>query len=169
MLLNRARAFLADNFKQNTALGYVAILRIMVGYHFLVVGLGKLSGNFLSGESLPRILSDVGKDPISWHRDFILGVVVPNADVFSYLVCFGELAIGISLLSGCLVRISSLFGAFHNLNIYLAIAVPSGSSSQVGLNRVYVVLHLVFVAVSAGRALGIDGYLKKKFPRSWLF
>ena len=40
MLLNRARALLADNFRQNTTLGYVAILRIMVGYHFLLVGMG---------------------------------------------------------------------------------------------------------------------------------
>ena len=168
MLLNRARAFLAENFRQNTALGYVAILRIMVGYHFLVVGLGKLTGGFLSGEALPRTLSGVADDPISWHRDFILGVVVPNADVFSYLVCFGELAIAFSLLSGCLVRISSLFGAFYNLNIYLAVAIPSGGA-QVGINRIFIILHLVFVAVSAGRALGLDGYLKKKFPRCWLF
>lgn len=168
MLLNRARAFLADNFKQNTALGYVAILRIMVGYHFLVVGLGKLSGNFLNGEALPRTLSGVTDDPISWHRDFIVGVVVPNADVFSYLICFGELAIAFSLLSGCLVRIASSFGAFYNLNIYLAIAIPRGGAT-VGINRIFIILHLVFVAVSAGRALGLDGYLKKKFPRSWLF
>ena len=168
MLLNRARAFLAENFRQNTALGYVAILRIMVGYHFLVVGLGKLTGGFLGGEALPRTLSGVADDPISWHRDFILGVVVPNADVFSYLVCFGELAIAFSLLSGCLVRIASSFGAFYNLNIYLAIAIPRGGAT-VGINRIFIILHLVFVAVSAGRALGLDGYLKKKFPRSWLF
>ena len=168
MLLNRARAFLADNFKQNTSLGYVAILRIMVGYHFLLVGWRKLTGSFLSGESLVRTLSGVADDPISWHRDFILGVVVPNADVFSYLVCFGELAIAFSLLSGCLVRIASSFGAFYNLNIYLAVAIPAGGA-RVGINRIFIILHLVFVAVSAGRALGLDGYLKKKFPRSRLF
>ncbi len=168
MLLNRARAFLADNFRQSTYLGYVAILRIFVGYHFLVVGLRKLSGNFLDGESLLRTLSGIADDPISWHREFILGVVVPNTDVFSYLVCFGELAIAVSLLSGCLVRMSSLFGAFYNLNIYLAVAIPAGGA-QVGINRIFIILHLVFVAVSAGRALGLDGHLKKKFPRSWLF
>ena len=168
MLLNRARALLADSFKQNTALGYVAILRIMVGYHFLLVGMGKLSGDFLSGEALSRTLSGAVDDPISWHRDFILGVVVPNADIFSYLVCFGELAIAVSLLSGCLVRLSSLFGAFYNLNIYLAIAIPAGGAT-LGINRIFIILHLVFVTVSAGRALGLDGYLKKRFPRSWLF
>ena len=168
MLLNRARALLADSFKQNTALGYVAILRIMVGYHFLLVGMGKLSRDFLSGEALSRTLSGAVDDPISWHRDFILGVVVPNADIFSYLVCFGELAIAVSLLSGCLVRLSSLFGAFYNLNIYLAIAIPAGGAT-LGINRIFIILHLVFVTVSAGRALGLDGYLKKRFPRSWLF
>ena len=168
MLLNRARALLADNFRQNTTLGYVAILRIMVGYHFLLVGMGKLSGDFLSGEALSRTLSRAVEDSISWHRDFILGVVVPNADTFSYLVCFGELAIAVSLLSGCLVRLSSLFGAFYNLNIYLAIGIPAGGAT-LGINRIFIILHLVFVAVSAGRVLGLDGYLKKRFPRSWLF
>ena len=108
------------------------------------------------------------EDPISWHRDFILGVVVPNADTFSYLVCFGELAIAVSLLLGCLVRLSSLFGAFYNLNIYLAIGIPAGGAT-LGINRIFIILHLVFVAVSAGRVLGLDGYLKKRFPRSWLF
>jgi hypothetical protein len=57
-------------------------------------------------------LAKVGGDPIGWHRDFILHVVVPHAHFFGYLVAYGEIAIGISLLVGCLVRISSSFGAF---------------------------------------------------------
>ncbi len=160
---------IADNFRQRTLLGYLAILRIMVGYHFFRAGSGKLFGDFLGPEALPRQLANAVKDPISLHRDFILGVVIPNAEWFSYLICFGELAISLSLLTGCLVRISSLFGAFHNLNIYLAVAYPSESGAQLGLNRIFIFLHLVFVLASAGRSLGIDGLLKKRFPRSRLF
>lgn len=161
---------LFSNFKQPTYLGYLAIPRILVGYHFLQVGWPKLSARFLSGEGLARQLTEnLAKDPVSWHRDFIAGIVVPHSQFFSYLVAFGEVAIAVSLIAGCLVRVSSLCGAFHNLNIYLAIAIPSGNGLQIVVNRLYIALHLIFVCASAGRALGIDGILKRKFPKSRLF
>lgn len=159
---------LVNSFRQITFLGYLAIVRIFIGYHFISVAWSKLSGVFLSGEALPQLLADAANDPFPLHRDFIFGVVVPNSVFFSYLICFGELAIGISLVLGCLVRVSSLFGAFHNLNIYLAIGIPRGGAT-LGLNRLFIVCLLVFVLAGAGRALGLDGILKKMFPRSWLF
>ena len=93
---------LADSFQRHTFLGYLAIVRIFIGYHFVSVAWRKLSRGFLSGESLPRMLATAADDPFSWHREFIFNVVVPNSVFFSYLVCFGELAIGISLVLGCL-------------------------------------------------------------------
>lgn len=159
---------LAESFRQNTFLGYLAIVRIFIGYHFISVAVRKLSGGFLSGDALPGTLAAAADDPFSWHRDFVFNVVVPNSVVFSYLVCFGELAIGISLLFGCLVRVSSLFGAFHNLNIYLAIAIPRGGAT-LGLNRLFIVCLVIFALAGAGRSLGLDGILKKRFPQSWQF
>jgi uncharacterized membrane protein YphA (DoxX/SURF4 family) len=160
---------LADNFKQNTYLGYLAIARIMVGYHFLSVSWPKLTGRFMGGEVLPQdLLTTVAKDPFAWHRAFIVGFVIPHSQFFTHLVAFGEFAIGLSLVFGCLVRISSSFGAFHNLNIYLAIAYANGGS-QLGLNRLFIVLHLLFVFSSAGRSFGLDGLLRKRFPRCRLF
>lgn len=160
---------LADNFKQPSYLGYVAIIRIMVGYHFLTVAWPKVTGGFLNGQRLPaQLLGTIARDPIGWHRDFIRSVVIPHPHLFSYLVAFGELAIGLSLLTGCLVRVSSVFGAFHNLNIYLAVALPRGGAT-VGLNRLFIILEVLFVITAAGRALGLDGLLKKKYPRNPLF
>jgi uncharacterized membrane protein YphA (DoxX/SURF4 family) len=160
---------LAENFKQSTYLGYIALVRILLGFHFLGTGFDKLFGNFLSGRTLlSDMMRGASKDPLPWHRDFIMGVVIPHVHFFSYLVTFGELAIGASLLLGCLVRISSSFGAFHNTNILLAIAW-GGPGSVLGINRTFILLHLVFVFTSAGRALGLDGLLHKWFPRSRLF
>jgi uncharacterized membrane protein YphA (DoxX/SURF4 family) len=160
---------LAENFKQRTYLGYVALVRILLGYHFLGTGSDKLLGGFLSGRMLlSDLIRGAPKDPLPWHRDFIMGVVVPHVHFFSYLVTFGELAIGTSLLLGCLVRISSSFGAIHNTNILLAVAW-GGPGSVLGINRTFILLHLVFVFTSAGRALGLDGLLHKWFPRSRLF
>jgi uncharacterized membrane protein YphA (DoxX/SURF4 family) len=160
---------LSENFKQNTYLGYVAILRILLGFHFLGTGFEKFFGSFLTGRPLiTDLMRGAPKDPFAWHRGFILGFVVPHLHFFSYLVTFGEIAIGTSLLLGCLVRISSSFGTFHNLNILLAIGW-GGPSSVLGINRTFILLHLVFVLSSAGRALGIDGFLHKRFPASPLF
>jgi uncharacterized membrane protein YphA (DoxX/SURF4 family) len=160
---------LAENFKQSTYLGYIAMLRILLGLHFLGTGFEKLFHNFLTGRTLTNdMLRGAPNDPLAFHRSFILGVVVPHVHFFTYLVTFGEIAIGISLLLGFLVRVSSLFGAFHNLNILLAIGW-GGPSSVMGINRTFVLLHLVFVLSSAGRALGVDGFLHKRFPTSILF
>ncbi len=160
---------LTSNFTRPTYLGYMAILRIAVGYHFVTAAWPKVTGPFLQGQLLPgELAKTVVKDPFAWHRSFILGVVIPHGHFFSNLVAFGELAIGISLLTGCLVRISASFGAFHNLNILLAIAWANGGP-QLGLNRIFIFLQLMFVLSSAGLALGLDGFLKRRFPRSKLF
>lgn len=157
------------NFRRSTSLGYLAILRIMLGCEFFYLGWEKVFGAFLQGGLLPAQLKrGVGGDPFAWHRAFINGFVLPHATFFSYLVAFGELAIGISLLFGCLVRVSSSFGAFHNLNIFLAISMATGGS-QLRLNLTFIVLHLVFVFASAGRSLGLDGILHRRFPRTRLF
>ncbi len=160
---------LASNFTRPTYLGYMAILRIAVGYHFVTAAWPKVTGPFVQGHILPaELVKTVVKDPFGWHRAFILGVVVPHAHFFSNLVAFGELAIGISLLTGCLVRLSASFGAFHNLNILLAIAMANGGP-QLGINRIFIFLEVMFVLSSAGLSLGIDGVLKRWFPKSKLF
>jgi len=68
------------------------------------------------------------------------GFVVPHANFFSYLVAFGELAIALSLIFGCLLRISSIFRAFHNPNICFAVAVASGGATM-NYDRLLVLLH----------------------------
>lgn len=153
---------------KTTYLGYLAIPRIVVGYYFFQFGWEKLNLRFLSGEQLTRQLARAATDPLTWHRDFILHSVVPHSHLFGYLIAYGEMAIGLSLIVGLLVRLSSAFGIFHNLNILFAVALPTGGA-QVGLNRIFIVLQFMFIFAAAGRALGLDGVLKSRFPRSWLF
>ena len=99
-----------DTFHQKTWLGYLAFVRIFVGVQFLMVGWPKVAGgHFLSQNGhafAEELLRTAPKDPLAWHRAFITGFVVPHAHFFSYLVAFGEVAIAISLITGCLVRVS---------------------------------------------------------------
>jgi uncharacterized membrane protein YphA (DoxX/SURF4 family) len=161
-----------DTFQHKTWLGYLALVRILVGLQFLMVGWPKLTGGrFLSrnGQVLADdLLRGAPQDYLSWHRTFITGFVVPHAHFFSYLVACGEVAIAISLITGCLVRVSSLFGAFHNANIYFAVGLAAGNAVM-NYDRLLVLLHMVFVFASAGLVFGLDGPLKKRFPGSWLF
>jgi thiosulfate dehydrogenase (quinone) large subunit len=149
-------------------LNYLAILRIMVGYHFFRVGWPKLTGSFLGTTQVAGQFSAIASDPLGFHRAFIMDFVVPNAVGFSYLVALGEVAIALSFLSGCLVRVSGAFAAFYNLNIYLAVGWPNGGA-QLHLNRLYIVLNSIFVLAAVGRTWGVDGWLKERFPKSWLF
>jgi uncharacterized membrane protein YphA (DoxX/SURF4 family) len=161
-----------DICRQRTWLGYLALVRVLVGVQVFMVGWPKLSGGrFLSrnGQGLAEeLMRGAPKDYLGWHRAFIIGFVVPHAHFFSYVVACGEVAIAISLMTGCLVRISSLFGAFHNANIYFSVALAAGSATM-NYDRLLVLLHMVFVFSSAGRVLGLDGLLNKRFARSWLF
>jgi len=139
-----------------------------VGYFFFVYGWQKLNLRFLSGEQLAMQLARAANDPLAFHRDFILQTVTPHSQFFAYLIAYGEIAIGLSLIFGLLVRLSSAFGMFHNLNIMFALAIPNGGA-QVGLNRIFIVLQLMFILAAAGRAFGLDGILAKRFGRSWMF
>jgi uncharacterized membrane protein YphA (DoxX/SURF4 family) len=159
---------LGDHFKRTTSLAHLAIPRIVVGYYFVQFGWQKLAPRFLSGEQFTRQLARASADPLPFHRDFILHFVTPHAYLFAHLVAYGEIAIGLSLFFGCLVRLSCFFAVFHNLNILFAIALPAGGV-QVGLNRIFIVFELMFLFASAGRALGLDALLKKRFPQTWLF
>jgi uncharacterized membrane protein YphA (DoxX/SURF4 family) len=162
-----------DTFERKTTwLGYLALVRILVGVQFFMVGWPKLTGGrFLSrnGEGLAEeLLRGAPQDYLAWHRAFITGFVVPHAHFFSYLVACGEVAIALSLITGCLVRISSLFGAFHNANIYFSVGLAAGNAVM-NYDRLLVLLHIIFVLASAGLVFGLDGFLKRRFPRSWLF
>lgn len=55
-----------------------------------------------------------------WYADFLQGVVLPNATVFSYMVAFGEVAVGLGLILGILTGIAAFFGVLMNTNFLLA-------------------------------------------------
>ena len=159
--------------RAHTWLAYLVPARIAVGYHFILVAWPKVFSGYPGAELARQLLQAAPRNPIPLHRDFIVGFVVPHVDFFAFLIAYGEMAIGLSLVTGCLVRVSASFAAFENLNLYLAIAIPGiatrAGAAQVPWNRTLIIMHLVFVAVSAGRSFGVDGLLKRKFPRNPLF
>jgi uncharacterized membrane protein YphA (DoxX/SURF4 family) len=104
----------------------LATLRIAVGVFFVIFGQYKVFGtqftlgggfrsyidNFLQGGAYPFMV------PVLRH--FVLPVVTPMA----FLVAYGEMAIGLGLVLGVLVRPASLAGLLLMLAILFSSAYP---------------------------------------------
>lgn len=138
-------------------------LRLYVGWVWLSSGLDKItnpawigenSGAALTGFANGAVAKASGESPTvyGWYANFLSEVALPNAEIFSYLVVFGEVLVGIALILGIFVGISAFFGFFMNLNFLLAGTISS--------NPILLVLSifLVFAWRVAGY-FGIDRFL----------
>ena len=139
------------------------IIRVYVGWQWLVSGLEKLTGYSIdvgyfaqpSGErwvfnghpgsqivafANGAIQRSGGDHPqvTDWYAWFLQHVVIPNAAVFAYLVTFGELLVGIALIAGLLTGVAAAAGLFMNMNYLLAGTV--GSNPVMGALAVLLVL-----------------------------
>lgn len=87
-----------------------------------------------------------------WYRRLAQEVFLPNADVFAYLVAYGELLVGIALAVGLLTRFAALGGVTLNL-AFLWAGTTSTNPPMLLLG-----LGLIFFGHRPGR-LGVDGWL----------
>jgi thiosulfate dehydrogenase (quinone) large subunit len=80
------------------------------------------SGKALTGFAAGALAKTSGPNPAvqGWYAWFLQHVVLPNAGFFSFLVTWGELAVGVGLLLGILTGIAAGFGVLMNLNYLLA-------------------------------------------------
>lgn len=120
-------------------LGGLLLIQAFLGYEWFMSGLAKaLSGDFVSG--LGDELSDLSKDMSGFYKSFLDGVVIPNGQLFGYLIVIGELAIGIALIALAaawwfrwaslsvngrslllgLIVLAGLVAIFMNINFHLA-------------------------------------------------
>ncbi|MFB9995380.1 DoxX family membrane protein [Deinococcus oregonensis] len=115
-----------------------ALIRIYVGYEWLVAGWGKVTnpGGVWVGEQAGVAVSGFLKGALTkttgdhpdvqgWYAWFIQNVALPNASVFSYMVAYGEILIGLALILGLFTGLAAFFGGVLNANFLLAGAVSS--------------------------------------------
>jgi len=109
------------------------IIRLYLGYEWLMAGWGKLTnpagvwvgakaGTAVTGfiEGALEKTSGDHPDVSGWYATFLQQVALPNAVLFSYLVTFGELLVGVALILGLLTGIAAFFGGFMNANFLFA-------------------------------------------------
>ncbi len=106
-------------------------LRIYVGYQWFMAGwekvispawVGAQSGAAIQGFFAGAIKKTAGPHPdvSSWYGYFIANVASQHPIFLSYLVTYGELAVGVGLILGAFTGIAAFFGAFMNLNYLFA-------------------------------------------------
>jgi len=107
------------------------VVRIWVGWQWLEAGYGKVTNPVWVGDKAGVAIGGFVKGALEkasgehpavqgWYADFLQGVVLPNATVFSYMVAFGEVAVGLGLILGILTGIAAFFGVLMNTNFLLA-------------------------------------------------
>lgn len=116
----------------NTRAGLLWLpIRLFVGAQWLEAGLHKLQGTgWLDGGTALKgfwtaaaAVPEGGRPPISyeWYRGFIQLLLDNHAySWFSYLIVFGEIAIGLGLVFGILTGFAAFFGALMNMSFLLA-------------------------------------------------
>ncbi len=109
-------------------------IRLFLGFSWLTSGWGKATspeGGWLDGgasllaywERAVAIPEAPARPPISydWYRDFLTILIDGNHEGwFSWLVVFGEIAVGLALILGALTGIAAFFGALMNMSFLLA-------------------------------------------------
>ncbi|HEU4741237.1 MAG TPA: DoxX family membrane protein [Meiothermus sp.] len=109
------------------------ILRVYLGWHWLEAGWGKLTnpagvwigdkaGVAITGFLKGALTKTTGEHPdvTGWYAWFISNVALPNAKVFSYLVVFGEILVGLALIMGLFTGLAAFFAGFMNAAFLLA-------------------------------------------------
>jgi thiosulfate dehydrogenase [quinone] large subunit len=120
-----AKFFLAS--EESAAVWFV--VRMNVGAEWLLAGWEKVqspawgtSGKALAGFVAGALAKASGPFPAvqGWYAWFLQHIVLNSTGFFSFLVTWGEVAVGVGLLLGILSGIAAGFGVLMNLNYLLA-------------------------------------------------
>ena len=160
-------------FFQSTMAAWLwLVVRVYVGYEFLTAGWHKFttpawmdgSGQGIIGFWLGALGTTPSGAPVvtfDWYRGFLQFLVDTNsAGWFSYVIVFGELAIGIALILGAFVGLAATGGLLMNMAYMLA-----GTTST---NPVLAILGvLLILAWKNAGYIGVDRYLLPLLGTPW--
>lgn len=147
------------------------IVRVYIGYEWFMAGWEKLgnpvwtgsgAGTAISGFLNGALQKTAGAHPdvSGWYAYFVQHVALPNAAFFSYLVTYGEIAVGAALILGLFTGIAAFFGAFMNLNYLFA--------GTVSVNPLLFVLQLFLIlAWRTAGWLGLDRWVLFALGTPW--
>lgn len=144
-------------------------IRVYVGFIWISAGWEKWQSPLWTGDGAGSavtsflqnaLLKTAGDHPdvSQWYAQLITTVALPHATLFSYLVTYGEVLVGLGLIVGLFTGVAGFFGLIMNFNYLFA--------GTVSINPLLIVLQIPLVLAwrTAGH-LGLDRYLFKKIRR----
>jgi thiosulfate dehydrogenase (quinone) large subunit len=160
-------------FQSTIASWFWLAVRVYVGYNFLTSGWGKFSGGKWldgTGNSILPFWQNAVKIPdapakpaitFDWYRSFLQFMIDTDAAPwFSYVIVFGEIAVGLGLIVGAFVGLAAAGGLLMNMAFMLA-----GSTSTNPVMAILAVL-LILAWKNAGY-VGLDRYLLPILGTPW--
>lgn len=146
----------------------LTLLRLYIGYEWLVAGWGKITGDFnTTGFLNGAIAKAAGDHPAvqGWWAAFLEGFALPNAGLFNFLVAYGEFFVGLGLILGCFTTLAALMGVVMNFAFLFSGTVSTNPQ------MLLLTLFILVAAANAGK-FGADyyvlPYLRSLFKRTKL-
>jgi len=142
----------------------IAILRIYLGWTFLVTAWLRYTGEYLTQPRLVNSITEWGptSQAPDWYMTFLDQVVVPHWQIFAYCIVYFGFLVGISFLLGFFVRPVALLAAIVTLNF-----VFNSSPEAVEMHKLHLVLFLILAWLGAGRCMGLDYFFFKRDRGLW--
>lgn len=147
------------------------IVRVYVGWQWMSAGwekfhspvwVGPQAGVALHGFINGALTKMTGPHPdvAGWYGAFLANFVNQHAVGFSYVVTFGEIAVGLGLILGIFTGIAAFFGAFMNANFLL--------SGTVSVNPILLFFALMLIlAWRIAGFYGLDRWLLPAVGTPW--
>jgi thiosulfate dehydrogenase (quinone) large subunit len=145
------------------------LVRVYVGWLWFSAGLEKITNPaWVGGGAGGAIKGFVGgalkktggehPDVSSWYAWFLENVVLPNANVWSHAIAYGEVLVGLALILGIFTLLGAFFGSFMNLNFLFA--------GTVSVNPLMLILSIgIMLAWRVSGKIGLNYVLVKLFPK----
>lgn len=164
--LTEVSSRLKEHLNRQTSQWPVIFARVYLGWFFLQAGLNKLSKGELGigyTESLEGFVTGTLERATSWYRPLLETIVLPNAELFSILVSWGETLMGIALITGTVCRFATLVGMFMTANFAMA---QGRGLSLPGMDAAIFWTMLSLFFLRPGLVLGGDALISRFFGRN---
>jgi uncharacterized membrane protein YphA (DoxX/SURF4 family) len=150
----------------------LALMRIGVGVIFLFFAEYKIVGSdFVHGGFQKYVTGYAEHEAVSWIQPVLNRYILPHPFLWARFVAWSELLIGLSLVCGWWVRLSSFGGAVYMLALTFSTWFAPGHGAPpwryVGNNLDHIpllMLFVIFLAFNAGSTWGMDGKSSRAKP-----
>ena len=156
----------------DTRLAWVwVVLRIYVGWIWLEAGwhkvispmwVGDKAGPAVAGYIAGALAKTGGAHPdvSGWYAVWLKDVILPNASLFSHVVAYGEVLVGLGLILGIFTGIAAFFGSFMNMSYLFA--------GTISVNPVMVLIQLfIILAWRVAGWFGLDRFILPLLGTPW--